>query len=308
MRQSEIRKDPIVDRYVIIAPRRGKRPVETREDEAAMTVVPASCVFCPANVDRQRSLFRVGPARGRWLVKVVANKFPAVSLDNPRAYGAQEVIIETPHHSKQLDDLPVAHVVHVLDTYAQRTRVVTKLPKISYVLIFKNSGGSAGASIQHSHSQLFATNFVPPQLARRSEYALAYRLRTGRCAYCDMIRAEEKSPRKIFANKHISVFAPFASANNYEVWILPRRHLDNITQLSPVERTALAVQLKRVLHKISDLHLSYNYYFHQVIGDEDQHLYLKIRPRGTVWAGVEIGSGVIINPMPPEDAAAYFRS
>jgi len=111
----------------------------------------------------------------------------------------------------------------------------------------------------------------------------------------------------VYEDKHVIAFCPWASMYNYEVWVMPKRHLDNITLFSKEERTSFAKILKRLLGKIDKLGLPYNYYFHQVINDEDQHLYMKIRPRGSVWAGVEIGSGLIINPIPPEDAAKFYR-
>lgn len=305
--RSEIRKDPIIDKYVIIAPRRSKRPDQTGAGRGERAV-GAMCVFCPEQVDRVADRYHVGPRKRTWRVKVIDNKFPAVSRNNPKAYGIQEVVIETPDHRKQLHDLPVQHIGDIFRAYAQRTRDVAKNKSIEYIMIFKNSGGSAGASIQHSHSQVFATSFIPPQLLRRSQAAQQHRMQTGRCAYCDMIRFEERSPRCIFRNKDISVFAPFASQNNYEVWMLPRRHFDNVSLMRTRERLVFAQQLKRVLRKITELELPYNYYFHQVVNDEDQHFYIKIRPRGNVWAGVEIGSGVIINPVPPEKAAQYYRA
>ncbi len=308
--KSEIRKDFLVDRYVVIAPQRSARPDQLGGDvaEGAHSVTRQACVFCPENVRSTRALFHVGASRKRWKILVIPNKYPAVSLDNPKAYGIQEVVIETPDHTKQLDDLSVSHIADLFRVYAQRTHAVMKNPHIQYILIFKNSGGRAGASIQHSHSQVFATSFIPPQLLERSQKAQEYIIRKGRCPYCDMMKKEEKSPRRIYHDKLISVFAPFASQNNYEVWMLPRRHLDNVTMLRQEERLAFARQLKAILHKITKLRLPYNYYFHQVVNDEDQHLYIKIRPRGSVWAGVEIGSGVIINPISPEAAARYYRS
>jgi UDPglucose--hexose-1-phosphate uridylyltransferase len=217
-------------------------------------------------------------------------------------------VIETPDHQKQIDHLPTDQVVRILRVFANRTKSIQKHKRIEYILTFKNSGGSAGASITHSHSQIFATNFIPPHLLERSQKAREYRLRTGRCAYCDMIKVEERSSRLIYSDKNVVAFAPFASENNYEAWILPRRHLDNITLLNHRELHATARLLKKILHKITLLKLPYNFYFHQVVNDEDQHFYIKIRPRGTIWAGVEIGSGIIINPTPPEEAAKYFRS
>lgn len=309
IRRSEIRKDFIVDRYVVISPRRSLRPKLLPQPimEGQQSTTKQACVFCPHNIDGVKPLAHIGPVQKYWKIKVIKNIFPAVSLDNPRAYGVQEVVIETPDHTKQLDALPIGHVAKLFEVYAQRTQVISKNRNIEYILIFKNSGGNAGASIEHSHSQIFATNFIPPQLLHRSEKAREHKLRTRHCPYCDMIAWEEKSPRLVYRDRVVSIFCPYASENNYEIWMLPRRHIDNITVMNRQERYAFARHLKRILEKITRLRLPYNFYFHQVVNDEDQHLYLKIRPRGSIWAGVEIGSGVIINAIPPEAAAKYFR-
>jgi len=135
----------------------------------------------------------------------------------------------------------------------------------------------------------------------------AYKLEYGTCVYCDVIKKEGKGPRLVYQDEHAIAFCPWASLHNYEIWLMPKRHVDNITLLSKQERTSLAVFLKKILKKINNLNLPYNYYFHQIINDEDQHLYMKITPRGSIWAGVEIGSGLIINPISPEEAAKYYR-
>lgn len=307
--KSEIRKDYIQEKYVIIAPQRGARPhaVTFEEDKHPTPATRRPCVFCPEKVDRQKFLLAHG-TDGGWSVKVIPNKYPAVTTDNSKAYGTQEIIIETPRHTTQLEDMNVSHISEVLKVYAARTKAISEIPKIEYILIFKNRGGRAGASIGHSHSQIFATQFLPPHLLDKSHRVQAYKLRTGRCVYCDVIGDERKGPRLISDDGVTVAFAPYASIHNYEVWILPKRHLDNITQLTDEERLSWSKTMKRILGKISKLGLPYNFYFHQVVYDKDQHLYMKITPRGGVWAGVEIGSGLIINPVAPEEAAKYYRS
>lgn len=243
----------------------------------------------------------------KWEILVLKNPFPAVSLDNPKAYGIQEVIIETPDHIKELEDLSLDHIVKILEIYAKRTKIISKNKKIEYILIFKNDGGRAGASLQHSHSQIFATDFLPPHLFDKSQKVQEYKLKYGTCVYCDVIKKERKSPRFVWEDENVIAFTPYASMYNYEIWILPKRHLDNIICLNQAEKKSLARILKRVLEKIGELGLPYNYYFHQVIHDENQHLYMKIVPRGSTWAGVEIGSGIIINPISPEEAAKFYR-
>jgi UDPglucose--hexose-1-phosphate uridylyltransferase len=304
--KSEIRKDYIQDKYVIIAPRRSRRPndVTVPADQTSKQFDEA-CQFCPGKLQGIKGLYHLGTAKN-WRVMVLANKFPAVTLNNPRAYGQQEVVIETPDHTRELEDLPLEHISDLLTVYAERTKAITKNKKIEYILIFKNNGGTAGASLQHAHSQIFATNFLPPHLVDKSQRQQAYKLDKGTCVYCDVIKKEKISPRLVWQDKNVIAFTPYASMFNYEIWIMPKRHIDNITELTAVEKLSWAKILKHSLKKISQLNLPYNYYFHQVIHDEDQHLYMKIVPRGSVWAGVEVGSGLIINPIAPEEAAKFY--
>lgn len=304
--RSEIRKDYIQDRYVIIAPKRGSRPHDTERPECVNPPSKKVCVFCPEQVNHKHAALTIGP-KSRWNVKVIGNDFPAVTLDNPKAYGQQEVVIETPNHIVELDDLPEEQIVKVFNAYAHRTREISKNRKIEYILTFKNNGGRAGASLQHAHSQIFATAFLPPHLFDKSQKALAYKLEHGTSVWSDIIEKEKKSKRFIYKDDHVVAFTPYASFHNYEAWIMPLKQRDNITELTPQERLSMAKVLKHLLRKIGHLNLPYNYYFHQVIHDKDQHFYLKVTPRGNVWAGVEIGSGMIINAVPPEEAAAFYR-
>lgn len=302
----EIRKDYIQEKYVIIAPKRGKRPHDTIVPERHKKKLSDSCIFCPYNINDTHSLYLKGTKKS-WDINVIANKYPAVSLDNPKAYGQQEVVIETPDHTKELENLSAEHIADLLKAYSERTKEISKDKNIEYILIFKNDGGVAGASLTHAHSQIFATKFLPPHLFDKSQRQQAYKLKNGHCVYCDVISKESKSSRLIFKDENVIAFTPYASMFNYEAWIMPLKHRDNITELNPQERLSFAKILKHILRKIQDLNLPYNFYFHQVINDNDQHLYMKIIPRGSVWAGVEIGSGLIINPISPEDAAEYYK-
>ncbi|MBU2575735.1 DUF4931 domain-containing protein [Patescibacteria group bacterium] len=305
--KSELRKDYIQDKYVIIAPCRGKRPHDVEVPQRIKAYNdPKKSVFHPDNVKNKKATLTVG-REGKWRIKIIPNDFPAVTLDNKNAYGIQEVVIETPDPNLQLEDLPEKHIAELLDAYAKRTEEIQKIDNIQYIIIFKNDGGKAGASIHHAHSQIFATDFIPPHLMDKSHKQLSYILKNGRCAYCDIAHREMRSPRAIWEDKYISCFTPYASIHNYECWIMPKQHKDNITQLDKHEKKTFAKILKHVLRRISDLGLSYNYYFHQIVFDENQHLYMKITPRGQFWAGVEIGSGVIINTIAPEEAAEFYK-
>lgn len=307
IRRPEIRKDYIQEKFVIIAPRRNRRPFDYQEGPA-LTVKQdlTASVFSRKNLKNEKALLTVG-SENNWQIKVLLNKYPAVSIDNPHAYGQQEVVVETPNPDLHMDQMPTSQIERILEAYATRTTKLSTNPKIQYVLIFKNNGGTAGASLQHSHSQIFATSFIPPHLLDKSQKQQEYKLKSGHCIYCDVIKKESRGPRLVYRDKHVIAFTPYASMYNYEVWIMPLQHYDNITDLNKAEISSWAKILKHILQRIARLNLPYNYYFHQVINDNDQHLYMKVVPRGSVWAGVEIGSGLIINPIDPDDAAKHYR-
>ncbi|MAG44265.1 galactose-1-phosphate uridylyltransferase [bacterium] len=309
--KSEIRKDYIQEKYVIISPKRGKRPHDVERPERLKPAKKKDCVFCPERIDKIAKVLEtveVTKEKGEpWAIKAIANKFPSVAINNPKAYGQQEVIIETPDHLKEIEDLSDKRVAEIFKVYSNRTHAISQDKKIDYILIFKNNGGAAGASLEHSHSQIFASEFLPPHLKDKSQRVQAYKLKHGGCVYCGVIKKERKGPRLIAEDQNVIAFCPWAPMHNYEVWIMPKRHIDNITMLNQDEQLSFTKFLKKVLKKINKLDLPYNYYFHQVIHDDDQHLYMKIKPRGSVWAGVEIGSGLIINPISPEEAAKFYR-
>ncbi|MDO8260325.1 MAG: DUF4931 domain-containing protein, partial [Candidatus Magasanikbacteria bacterium] len=237
----------------------------------------------------------------------IKNIFPAVTLDNKKAYGAQEVIIENQNHNKEMADLSVPEIEAVLRMYAKRTVMLRNEKDIDYILCFKNQGSKAGASIVHAHSQVFATAILPPDIEEELNIAKKYKTENGTCAYCDIIKKEMKSERKVYEDKYAVAFTPYASQYHYETWLFSKRHLDNISKFNDNEFKSFAKMLKLILRKLQSLDLSFNFFMHQVISEHDQHFYIKIQPRDSVWAGVEIGSGMIINSVPPELAAEYFR-
>ncbi len=304
MNNAEIRKDYFLKKYVIIAPARAKRPKELKE--IATEKNSEICVFCPENIDPKSVLDKIG-AGEKWQVLSLENVYPAVSLNNKKAYGTQEVIIETPKHDISLANLPEEHVEKVLKMYAKRTAAISKNKKIDYILCFKNQGPRAGASLKHAHSQVFATQILPPDIQEENKIVQEYKKEKNTCPYCDVIRKEVDSKREIYKDKHVFAFTPFASRYQYEAWIFTRRHLDNITKLTEEEFRSFAKVLKRILLKLELLNLPFNFFLHQVVSEKDQHFYLKIEPRGSIWAGIELGSGLIINPVFPEDAAEFLK-
>ena len=303
--KSEIRKAYLLNKYVIITPSRAQRPRDIREE----TVVKRTgdCPFCVNRLDEKLILDRIDNKKKEWQVASIKNIFPAVSLDNDKAYGTQEVIIESRDHLKELADLEEKEIENVLRMYAKRTKDISQNKKIDYILCFKNQGSKAGASIVHAHSQVFATHVLPPEVHEELGLAQNYEVKHGICPYCDIIKKESKSERRIFDDRNVSAFCPYASEYHFEAWIFTKRHLDNITKMNSAEFVSFSKALKIILTKLQNLDLAFNFFLHQVISDRNQHFYLKIQPRDSVWAGVELGSGMVINSVPPEIAAEYYR-
>lgn len=301
--ESEIRKDYLQERFAVIAP---TRKWKIKEAGGAGAEAGASCQFCPENVKKEKSIEEVRQG-GKWQVKVVGNKFPTFSSLNPKARGVQEIIIETPEHGKHLSDFSLPEIEAAIGTYANRAAVLGKETSVNYILTFKNSGREAGASVDHEHSQIFATEIIPDFILDKARKEEAYKRENGSCVYCDIIKAEAKGPRLIYQDDDFIVYAPYASFLAYEVVAMPLRHSGKITELNAGEKASLAKIFQAISAGIKELGLPYNFYFHNLPKSRDRHLYFKFQPRSNVWAGFELGTELIINPMPPEDAAGHYK-
>lgn len=300
---SEIRKHYFMNRYVVIAPKRNLRPdsfeaskLQHKSDQ------PWAGVNDPA-------LFELKNASGGWDVKVVANLYPALSADNPKAFGHQEIVIETPDHTREFSELPQEHIEKVLGVFLIRLQAIKALPDIKYVSVFKNDGPRAGASIAHPHSQIIGLPVVPPQIISEGEVLKEYAKEHGTCAYCDVIGWErQQKVRMIFEDKHIAAFSPFAGSAPFGLWIIPKRHAQSFADLSQPERSSLAGVLKTSTIKLDQAQFSYNFFLHEGAPGYDHHFALKIEPRIAIFAGLELSTGVIINPVPPEYAALWYKN
>ncbi len=305
----EIRQDYFLKKYVIVTPQRAQRPQGIKQIQKSSKEKKVNCPFCPSGVEKNLIL-KVYPSLSKkqpWSAMAIKNKYPIVSLDSPRAYGQHEVIIESPEHNKQLSELNLKETVNLLNIFKHRTEILSRISKIDYILIFKNEGGKAGASLPHSHCQIFASEILPPDLEEEFKAMKKYQGEYQHCPYCDILKKEEKSPRSVYVDKNVVAFCPYASAYHYETWIFPRRHLDNINNLTKKETLSFARALKKILEKIEQMNLAYNFFLHQVISENNQHFYLKIQPRQSVWGGLELGSGIVVNSLSPEKAAQYLR-
>jgi UDPglucose--hexose-1-phosphate uridylyltransferase len=304
--KSEIRKDYFLDQHVIITPSRTQRPRDVKTEK--ITKKSPSCPFCVENLDKNNIVDRINKENSRnWQVVSINNIFPAVTLNNKKAYGKQEVIIDTPDHGLDLADLNQKQIYKVLEMYSKRTKFLSKNKNFNYILCFKNHGVKAGASLAHSHSQVFASNIIPKELREEARLAKNYKITHNSCVYCDVLKKEKESKRKVFEDKNIVCFTPYASKYHYEIWVFPKRHLDNITLLNKNELKSFAKTLKMITKKLQALNLDYNFFLHNVVPNTNQHFYIKVQPRDSIWAGIELGSGLVINSISPEVAAKYYR-
>jgi UDPglucose--hexose-1-phosphate uridylyltransferase len=308
-----LRKDYILDRWVYYAVERGKRPMEFKEGNIINNKI---CFFCQGNEKLTPPEIGRVEEKNTWKIRWFPNKFPAVELKGGdtikaknnflkegEAYGMHEVIVETNRHKKQLSDLSVEHVKEVLEVYKLRIKALSKLKGIRYVTVFKNQGYAAATSLYHSHTQVAAIQLLPGEVMNEIRASKKFR----KCPYCDIIKLESKSKRRIIENKSIAAFAPFASRFNFEAWLFPKRHVKNITDLYEHELYDMASALKKILLKLKKLNASYNFFLHYAPKGHNLHFHIEVTPRFSKWGGFEYSTGAIINSVMPEDAAKFYR-
>lgn len=327
----EFRKDPVLKRWVIIATERAKRP-----HDLARPKVEEKAAFCPFDYGNEHTTppeilaFRpadTAPNTPGWWVRVVPNKFGAVSPSlSPKRYGVgmfdamdgfgyHEVIVETPDHNTHLALMDYKQVEEVVWAYKLRYETIAKDQSIQYVLIFKNHGRDAGASLQHPHSQLIALPIVPKRVQEELSGSKEYYSYKERCVFCDIVNQEvEEKERVVEENEDFISIEPFAARFPCETWIIPKRHIHIFGDVTEGEVRNFARILKNTLYRIFVAldNPPYNFMLHTAPTDGEgkiyYHWHLEIVPRLTNVAGFEWGSGFYINPMPPEEAAKYLRA
>jgi len=325
----ELRRDPIVGRWVIIATERARRPNQFRRAEEPPGGL---CPFCPGHEDKTPPEVyvwgrpAVPPNLPGWQVRVVPNRYPALMIegqldreaagiyDRMNGVGAHEVVIETPEHSRDLSELTDAQVTEVLFAFKARVLDLRNDMRFRYVLIFKNHGSAAGATLEHTHSQLIALPVTPRQVADEIEGARRHHEHRERCIYCDIVGQERKDrSRLVHENEEFVVFEPWAPRSPFETWIVPRRHESNF-EAEPKERLAFAAQALRItLAKLMTGlgRPAYNFIVHtnplRDPSSASYHWHIEVVPALTQVAGFEWGSGFHINPVPPEEAAEFLR-
>ncbi len=329
---SDLRRDPIVDRWVIISTDRSGRPHDFVPLLPAKPVSSILCPFCPGQerlTPKEIMAYRpqpAGPNSPGWTVRVVPNKFPALQVegdigregvglyDRMNGVGAHEIIIESPGHQDSLADLPAQKIEDVLRTYRDRIIDLKKDLRLRYILVFKNHGPSAGATLEHSHSQLIALPIVPTSVQEEIDGCRAHFEQKERCIYCDILRQDLSDGDRVVAeNQEFVCVTPYAPRFPFEMWILPKRHAGYFEESQKSQFECLAPILSECLRRMDKAlaRPAYNFMLHSSPlherTGEFYHWHLEIIPKLTQVAGFEWGTGFYINPVSPEESAKSLR-
>lgn len=340
MTHNELRKDYLIDRWVVIAAGRGRRPTDFVRTEKAK-VQAEICPLCPGNehmtppavllyLEKDGEITRSRDENDfrhkGWKIRCVPNLYPAFtqptkgfkqrrfkSFNLAVAVGHHEVLVESPVHGEHPSDAGIQQLVHVVKAYADRLSELSSRPYVRHVAIFRNHGLEAGASLSHAHSQIVAMPFVPKIVKEEMQASRRYWREKGECAFCSLIRMERESPRFIMENSHFVVFAPWASVHPMEFWILPKNHRSSLLGISDNEMRDFAKTLKACFSGLKSLlnDPPYNFGFHLALGkaaNQHYHWHLEVYPKLVIWAGFEKSTGVYINTVSPETAADSLKT
>lgn len=323
--ENEIRKDYLLDRWVIISPKRSKRP---HKQVIRKTVkFDKNCPFCPGNEKLTPPSIISKPSEEKWKIRVFENKYPALTKDvvfeskvgrmktTMKGYGSHLMVVDTPKHNLHPGLFSLEEWELWFETLRDIFYQQMRDENIKFVLFFKNHGLEAGASQSHPHTQVIALPTVPFLIWEELKKADDYYTMTGRCPFCDIIKLESKEKKRIvFENKHVIVFCPYAPLWPYEAWIFPKEHIPSIEMRNETRKELLKVLgnlLKTYYKKLNDP--PFNFYIHMAYGrmtdhiGEKYHFHIEVAPRLERDAGFELGAGMNITTVSPEEAAEFLR-
>lgn len=309
---NEIRQDPChPSRHVIFSPGRAARPERTEKSEAA---APDDCPFCRGNEDMTPPT--IATDADDWTFRLIENKFPAVSDDAPEprsdallpavaAQGRHEILVEGSDHRRfsELDADTMAAGLHMLQ---ERVAELAARDGVEHVTVFKNSGGDAGASIAHPHTQLIAAPVVPAEVAAREERARTYSAENDSCLYTDLAERAREDGRVVLERDGITAYCPYASEWPYQVRIVPGEHFHGFADLDTETVDALAAAIHTLVTRYRDVFGDRPYNLLHYSFPEHGHFHLDLFPRDKTLAGAEL-EGLPINEVLPARAAEVLR-
>lgn len=321
---SELRRDPILRRWVVIAPERAADLAPRRW--AAEPPAEDPCPFCPGNEHLNPVEIAVVGDRPRWRIRITPDKEPLLRIegdlarrgagmfDRMNAIGAHELVTDTPDHTLAWADFPLAQMTTLLETYRARVIDLRRDPRFRHVLVLKNHG-AAWSHYEHAHSHVIATPFTPKRLEEELAGAREYYRMKERCVFCDQIDEELAASTRIVArNEHFVAMAPFASAHPYETWLLPLHHAADFATPPDRPLAPLAELLVDILARIRDAlgDPPYSLALHGAPSSGGEqvefHWHLELVPHVGQEIGMEWATGIFSNPVPPESAAERLRA
>lgn len=304
-----MRKDYFRDLWTFIAPGRALRPFDS---ELVMTGDSEGCFFCPGNEHTTPPEIDRMSKNGSWQVRVFPNKFPIIGGEDTGdsgwqvapSYGHHEVIVETPHHTQRLSQITADEMVLTLEAYRNRINALESDPGVGYVSVFKNQGREAGASLDHSHTQVLAVSQVPACIREKAQHS-----RVEDCAYCRIVESERVSPRLVFENEAFVAFCPFAPRSTHELWVVAKQHVRSLNDVSAAAMGDLAGILLKSLQAVEKVTPNYNMMVNYGPEGEDFHFHIEIVPRvpHQVKAGFELGTNYAVVTTPPEETAKFYK-
>jgi UDPglucose--hexose-1-phosphate uridylyltransferase len=329
--KSQFRQNKLTGEWVIFAPSRRRRPMDFVRDVCLVDLpeYDPDCPFCPGNEDKLSGIVCEMPDKtGKtWSSRAVYNKFPALTQEGDvsrnqdgiylqgNGFGSHLVIVESPRHNIQMCGMARKELLVIIESYHKCYTMLAYDPRVMLIMLFKNHGRTAGASLFHPHSQAVASSVVPKFIRDREKEEQRYFDETGRCVMCDILDFESRDQKRmLFDNQSFVVFIPYAAEVPFELWVVPKRHVADFKDINQAEKIDMAECLEWVMMVFQDKLRCPDYNFAinsctRYKSEEPQlHWFLRILPRLTTRAGFEIGSGMCINPSLPELDAEFLRS
>ncbi len=321
--QNQLRLDPLTGRWVVVSTDRAHRPAAFAPREATVQAdTSRPCPFCPGHEESTPPALETYGSSGTWLVRVVPNLYPAFEGDRPfvveqrgpiytqaTAGGIHEVLVLSPEHDKGWDRISDEQAGLVMAAIRDRVEEHSTVPGLRYSQAIVNAGREAGASIDHPHGQLLGMSFVPRELA---EEQAGFARFAGRCLLCTAADAEEDSGhRVVYADERVLVICPFWSGTPFEMLVIPRTHGPHLHRSAPSDLVAVGRALRTVLGQLRESlgDVAYNLVFHSAPyrAPEPYHWHVHVLPKLATTAGFELGTGVLINIVAPEQATDELR-
>jgi UDPglucose--hexose-1-phosphate uridylyltransferase len=321
---SELRRDPILRRWVVIAPDR-IADLAPRRPAPLDPTPPEDCPFCPgAEATNPVEIARAADG-GDWVIRVTPDRRPLLRIeggldrravgmhDSMNAVGAHELVVDSPHHARTWADFEPAHMARLLGVHRDRVRDLRRDPRFRAAVVLSNHG-AAWSRFSHAHSHVIATPFLPRRVEEELAGADVYHRRKERCAFCDQIAEEAAARTRIVAERPGFVaFVPYAAQHPYELWVLPTTHAADFAAVSDAslpELGALVVDVLRRLRATLD-DPAYGVALHTGPLDGSHaatyHWHWEIVPLIGSALGMEWATGIVSNPVPPEAAADALR-